>query len=72
MPTVSYKGIKFQILPDAYRACYAKLSMVVKEHLNGEITLSYNGRALRFKRIDAHRIENQSIERPNIFNLQKT
>jgi len=70
--TVSYKGIKFQILPDAYRACYAKLNVTVEEHLNGEIALSYNGRKLNFKELKAHRIENQSIERPDIFNLQET
>ncbi len=49
--TISYKGIKYQILPDHYRASYAKARVEVLEHLNGRISIVYKGRKLRYRKI---------------------
>ena len=49
--TIAYKSIKYQILPDPYRASYAKAEVEVLEHLNGEISILYKGRRLKCRKI---------------------
>ena len=49
--TISYKGTKYQILEDSYRASYSKAKVEVLEHLNGRISILYKGRRLRYRKI---------------------
>jgi len=49
--TISCKGIKYQLLPDPYRASYAKAKAEALEHLNGRISIVYKGRNLRYRKI---------------------
>ena len=49
--TISYNGSKYQILPDPYRASYAKCEIEVFEHLDGKISLFYKGRRLTYRKI---------------------
>jgi hypothetical protein len=49
--TISYDGQKYQILPDPYRANYAGARVEVQEHLNGKMSVIYNGRRLRHMKI---------------------
>lgn len=49
--TISYKGIKYQILPDPYRASYARAKVEILEHLNGKISILYKGRNLKYRKI---------------------
>jgi len=49
--TISYKGTKYQILKDPYRASYARAKVEVLEHLNGRISILYKGRRLKYRKI---------------------
>ena len=49
--TISYKGTKYQILQDSYRASYVRAKVEVLEHLNGKISIVYKGRKLRYRKI---------------------
>ncbi len=76
--TISYKGIKYQILPDLYRASYARVKVEVLEHLDGELSIVYKGRKLRYRKIGFYREpekEERSLEerllRGDISILQK-
>lgn len=53
--TISYKGTKYQILADSYRASYAKAKVEVLEHLNGKISIIYKGRKLKYRKISFYK-----------------
>ncbi|MGB9596773.1 MAG: hypothetical protein ACPL7B_10875 [Candidatus Poribacteria bacterium] len=46
--TISYKGIKYQILPDGIRSSYAKAEVEIYEHLDGALSITYKGRKLKY------------------------
>ncbi len=49
--TISYNGMKYQILPDLYRASYAKAEVDIFEHLNGKVSIVYKERKLRYRKV---------------------
>lgn len=49
--TISYKNRSFQILPNEYRASFAKLKIMVHEHLTGSIHIFYKHKELKIKQI---------------------
>ena len=53
--TISYKGIKYQTLPDAYRASYARAKVEVLKHLDGKISIIYKGRKLKYRKIGSYK-----------------
>ena len=62
--TISYKGIKYQILPDGYRASYAKAKVEVLKHLDGKVSIIYKGRKLKYRKIGSYKDseEERSLE----------
>jgi transposase len=68
--TISYKGIKYQILADPYRASYAKTKVEVLEHLDGKISILYKERKLKYRKIGSlknHKEEEHSLEEKLLF-----
>jgi hypothetical protein len=63
--TISYKAIKYQILPDPYRASYAKAEVEVLEHLDGKISILYKEKKLKYRKIGYlknHKKKERSLE----------
>lgn len=50
--TISYKGKRYQILPDTNRSSYAKAEVEVYEHLDGRISIVYKGMKLKYTEIN--------------------
>ena len=68
--TISYKNTKYQILPDPYRASYAKAEVEVFEHLNGKISIVYKQRKLKYRKITTFKKQKEDLE-DDISILQK-
>lgn len=72
--TVSYKSTKYQILPDPYRASYAKAKVEKDEHLDNRISIVYKNRKLKIKKIQTQNTKKETtLEdlKDDIFILQK-
>jgi hypothetical protein len=65
--TVQIEGHVLQILPDRYRRSYTKARVVVREHLDRTLTVSYKGRRLMSQLLTQHsaprRLQNRFLEK---------
>jgi len=69
--TISYNGTKYQILPDPYRASYAKAEVDIFEHLDGKISIVYKQRKLKYRKIATFKEQREISLKDDISILQK-